>query len=298
MQRSRPLLVSHHLLMVWVALASVGAVSTSSHASNIRKVAADGSITLTNTGHRSHSGRSGGQGQYAYVMQNDDGEKLLTNITRRTDDDRFRDFNQQVKKTFYPESNIHQYKNWGANEAAVSPSGSRNKNAYDALIADAARRHNLDAGLMKAIMHTESGFNANARSPVGAQGLMQLMPATARRFGVTNAWDPAQNIEGSAKYLRWLLNRFNGRVEHVLAGYNAGEGNVDKYGGIPPFRETQDYVKRVLSRYNNLYANQSFQPPSRHGSNNSPISLTANTTHATSDSAYTQTALAALGAPR
>ena len=294
MQRSRPLLVSHHLLTVWVALASVGTVATSSHASNIRKVAADGSITLTNAGQSSRRG----QGQYAYVMQNESGEKLLTNITRRADDDRFHDFNKQVKKTFYPESNIHQYKNWGANEAAVSPSGSRNKNAYDALIADAARRHNLDAGLMKAIMHTESGFNPNARSPVGAQGLMQLMPATARRFNVSNAWDPAQNIEGSAKYLRWLLNRFNGRIDHVLAGYNAGEGNVDKYGGIPPFRETQDYVKRVLSRYNNLYANQSFQPPSRHGSNNSPISLTANTTHATSDSAYTQTALAALGAPR
>lgn len=296
MQRPKPLLVSHHLLMVWVALASVGAVSTASHASSIRKVAADGSITLTNAGQSNRRG----QGQYAYVMQNDDGEKLLTNITRRTDDDRFRDFNQQVKKTFYPESNIHQYKNWGANEAAVSPSGSRNKNAYDALIADAARRHNLDAGLMKAIMHTESGFNANARSPVGAQGLMQLMPATARRFGVTNAWDPAQNIEGSAKYLRWLLNRFNGRVEHVLAGYNAGEGNVDKYGGIPPFRETQDYVKRVLSRYNNLYANQSFQAQTSKSSTNQPVSLAMShtPTDQASDSAYTQTALAALGAPR
>ena len=106
---------------------------------------------------------------------------------------------------------------------------------------------------MKAIMHTESSFNPKARSPVGAQGLMQLMPATAQRFGVTNAWDPAQNIEGSAKYLKYLTKRFSGKKENILAGYNAGEGNVDKYGGIPPFKETQNYVVKVLGRYDQLY---------------------------------------------
>ena len=83
---------------------------------------------------------------------------------------------------------------------------------------------------------------------------MQLMPATARRFNVSNAYDPQQNINAGAKYLAWLMKRFNGNTSLALAGYNAGEGNVQKYGGIPPFRETQDYVRRVSSRYSNLYA--------------------------------------------
>ncbi len=302
MQQSGQFILWQRLLVVCMGISSLSLASTISHADTIRKVTSQGSVTLTNGNSGSSSARSrrsaSGNGQYAYIMQNENGENLLTNVARRSESDRFNDYSHQVKKTFYPESNIHQYQNYGANEAAVSASASQNKNAYDALIAAAASRHRIDPGLMKAIMHTESGFNANARSPVGAQGLMQLMPATARRFGVSNAWDPAQNIEGSAKYIRFLLTRFNGRVEHVLAGYNAGEGNVDKYGGIPPFRETQDYVRRVLSRYNNLYANQSFQAQSTaSGATARPVSL-AMSSGSGSDSTYTQTALAALGAPK
>ena len=184
-----------------------------------------------------------------YIYKDKTGNTLLTN--RKSTDKSL----QKIKATYYPDSNIHTYQNWGNSEAAILPSYSKNKNAYDHLIRQASQTHGISEGLIKAVMHTESGFNINARSPVGAQGLMQLMPATARRFNVSNAFDPQQNILGGAKYLSWLMKRFKGNTELVLAAYNAGEGNVAKYGGIPPFRETQDYVRRVSSRLNNLYSN-------------------------------------------
>jgi hypothetical protein len=183
-----------------------------------------------------------------YVYKEDNGTTLLTN--RKSSDRSLK----SVKVTYYPDSNIHSYSNWGSSESAVLPSYSKNKNAYDHIIKQASAEHGVAEGLIKAVMHTESGFNVNARSPVGAQGLMQLMPATAKRFNVSNAYDPQQNIMAGAKYLSWLLNRFDGNTSLALAGYNAGEGNVAKYGGIPPFKETQDYVRRVTSRYNNLYS--------------------------------------------
>ncbi|WP_151980142.1 lytic transglycosylase domain-containing protein [Acinetobacter guerrae] len=183
-----------------------------------------------------------------YVYKDRDGGTLLTN--RKSSDRSL----TKVKATYYSDSNIHAYRNWGNSEAAVLPSYSKNKNAFDHIIRQAAQQHGVSEGLIKAVMHTESGFNTNARSPVGAQGLMQLMPATAKRFNVSNVYDPYENIFGGAKYLSWLLKRFNGNTQLALAAYNAGEGNVDKYGGIPPFRETQDYVQRVTSRLNNLYA--------------------------------------------
>ncbi|WP_051526651.1 lytic transglycosylase domain-containing protein [Alkanindiges illinoisensis] len=186
-----------------------------------------------------------------YVYKNKNGDTLLTNVR---DDKSFGEYNTKVKVTYYPDTNVHSYRNWGGSESAVLPSYSKNKNLYDGIIAQAASTHQVDSGLIKAVMHTESGFNPNARSPVGAQGLMQLMPATARRFAVSNAYDPAQNVLGAARYLSFLLKRFNYNTELALAAYNAGEGNVDKYRGIPPFRETQDYVRRVMSRYKNLYA--------------------------------------------
>lgn len=183
-----------------------------------------------------------------YMYKDSNGSTLLTN--RKSADRSL----TKVKVTYYPESNIHSYRNWGNSEASVLPSYSRNKNAFDHIIQQAAQQHGVSEGLIKAVMHTESGFNVNARSPVGAQGLMQLMPATARRFNVSNAYDPQENIMAGAKYLAWLLKRFNGNTTLALAGYNAGEGNVAKYGGVPPFRETQDYVRRVTSRFSNLYA--------------------------------------------
>ena len=201
-------------------------------------------------------------GQTIYQFKDTNGTTLLTNRKKA-------EYNhlKVVKATYYPDSNIHSYSNWGASDASVLPSYSRNKNAFDQLIRQAAQQHGVSEGLVKAIMHTESGFNIHARSPVGAQGLMQLMPATARRFNVSNAYDPQQNIFGGVKYLSWLLKRFNGDTRLAIAAYNAGEGNVDKYGDVPPFRETRDYVKRVTSRYQNLYASGLGTPLSESNSN-------------------------------
>ena len=120
-----------------------------------------------------------------------------------------------------------------------------NTTAYADEIRNAARQHGVDEAIVRAIIHAESAFNPNALSRVGAQGLMQLMPATARRFGVGNAFEPVQNIGGGVKYLAWLLKRFNGNLTLAAAGYNAGEGAVDKYKGVPPYRETRHYVERV-----------------------------------------------------
>lgn len=117
--------------------------------------------------------------------------------------------------------------------------------AYSAEIAAAARQHGVEEAIVRAIIHAESAYNPNALSRVGAQGLMQLMPGTARRFGVGNAFDANQNIQGGVQYLAWLLKRFNGDLTLAAAGYNAGEGAVDKYRGVPPYSETQRYVQRV-----------------------------------------------------
>jgi soluble lytic murein transglycosylase-like protein len=118
--------------------------------------------------------------------------------------------------------------------------------SYADLIADAASRHGLEPALLTAMAQTESAFDPRAVSPKGAAGLLQLMPDTAERFGVTDVFDAPQNVEAGARYFRWLLERFEGRTELALAGYNAGEGTVDRYRGVPPYPETQDYVARVL----------------------------------------------------
>jgi soluble lytic murein transglycosylase-like protein len=120
---------------------------------------------------------------------------------------------------------------------------------YENEIRLAAAKHNIDPALIKAVIRAESGFNPNAVSHSGAQGLMQLMPSTAAGFGVTDPFDPAQNIDAGAHYLRGQLDRFGGDVSLALAAYNAGPGSVAKYNGVPPFRETQNYVKRVLDYY-------------------------------------------------
>lgn len=120
----------------------------------------------------------------------------------------------------------------------------------DNYIVESGKRNSVDPLLLYSIMHQESSFKARAMSYKGARGLMQLMPFTASRFGVTNIWDPKQNIEGGARYMRFLLNLFNGDVRLALAGYNAGEGAVMKYGyQVPPYSETREYVRRIGNRY-------------------------------------------------
>lgn len=120
-------------------------------------------------------------------------------------------------------------------------------NGYGTLISDAARRHGVDPALVAGVIESESGFNARATSSAGAKGLMQLMDGTARSLGVSDPYDPGQNINGGTKFLRQLLDRYNGDSRLALAAYNAGGGAVDRYGGVPPYPETQRYVPRVLA---------------------------------------------------
>jgi soluble lytic murein transglycosylase-like protein len=132
--------------------------------------------------------------------------------------------------------------------SAAPVSGTGASSAFDAQINAAAASNGIDPALLKGLVSQESGFNPNARSGAGAVGLTQLMPGTAASLGVTNPLDPAQSLQGGAKYLREQLDRFGGDEQLALAAYNAGPGAVQKYGGVPPYAETQNYVTSVMSK--------------------------------------------------
>ena len=137
----------------------------------------------------------------------------------------------------------------------VMPAEANTSQTIEALIEDASSRYQVDPLLVKSVMSVESNFNPAAVSPKGAQGLMQLIPATAQRFGVTDPFDSRQNIEGGVKYLRYLQDLFPSDLRLSLAAYNAGEGAVAKYGAVPPYRETVDYVQKVHQRYSSAKGN-------------------------------------------
>jgi hypothetical protein len=140
---------------------------------------------------------------------------------------------------------------------------------YESSITKHAKRFGVDSNLIKAVMAVESCYRNTAKSPKEAQGLMQLIPATAERFGVSDSYNADQNIRGGTKYLKVLTKRFKGNLIKTLAAYNAGEGAVDKYKGVPPYKETQRYVKKVM----HVYAKLNGQKVAHFSSKKSPIKL-------------------------
>lgn len=148
------------------------------------------------------------------------------------------------------------------------------KPELDKIVVEAARRYRLDPNLLISVMHHESGFNERAVSNKGAMGLMQLVPATARRFGVKNIFDPKENIHAGAQYLRFLMDLFGGDVKLALAGYNAGEGAVIRHGyRLPPYQETRSYVGSILSRYRPAVLSDSQPEPIRPPHGNGEVSV-------------------------
>lgn len=167
-----------------------------------------------------------------------------------TDEPRHSLYTRIIKTKAYRYSNTGNYTDSPAYPGKVHVYSGANKKRFSDLIEQAANRHQVDVKLVHAVIQTESAYNSSAQSPAGAVGLMQLMPATARRFGVTDRNDPDQNVDGGTRYLKHLITLFNPNLDLAVAAYNAGENAVIRYNhSIPPYPETQNYVKQVLALY-------------------------------------------------
>lgn len=177
---------------------------------------------------------------YSYTAE--DGSVHFTNVPT---DKRFRVVLRTPRESGVSSGNV------GANYTGRAPQNFRNYKNFNAIIDSAAESAEIENALVHAVISAESGYNQNAVSPKGATGLMQLMPATARRYGVTNIYDPVQNIQAGARYLRDLMRMFNNDLKLAVAAYNAGENAVIRHGNqIPPYRETMNYVPKVMGYYN------------------------------------------------
>lgn len=187
-------------------------------------------------------GISSAQAAY-YLYQLPDGSRLVTD----------RKFDKKTHKLVTRSRHLDKLGKLAAKKTEKFQAPVINYMRFELLIHQAASRHNVDAALVKAVIHTESYFNPHATSHKGASGLMQLMPQTAEELGVTDLYNPRQNINGGTKYLSRLMKRYGNSLSLALAAYNAGEKAVSRYSGIPPYKETQNYVKKVLN-YRNFYS--------------------------------------------
>lgn len=176
---------------------------------------------------------------------------------------------EEVKKAVAETGGVFPRRSWRYSEHSRPLFSS----SYNDIIIEAASKFDVDAALVSAVIKAESDYNPRIVSHKGARGLMQLMPATAKRFGVTNSFDPRENIHGGVRYLRWLLKKFDGNADLAVAAYNAGEGNVMKYDGVPPFRETVNYINRISKHIRKAIDNQVI--PRTNEPEELPVAITA-----------------------
>lgn len=180
--------------------------------------------------------QSSAKSEFGSLLLGPQAMNVKANIIKNAPNQSFSNAIKEINPTFTPQ-----------NTQNVSENTS--KSQIMNMISQVCEKHGVDEKLVKALIKQESGFNSKATSKVGAMGLMQLMPATAKGLGVKDAYNPVQNVDGGVRYLKSMLNKYNGNIILALAAYNAGPGAVDKYDGVPPYPETQNYVKNILANY-------------------------------------------------